>query len=136
MDEMGKRRRGTCCRFVIHGSVDARGRLGTQMANSTQDGDESGQDPSLAMALDTFDRLKAAILAYAARLQHGAPLNRSELKRLVSDFGQAYRIVSDERKKVEEYSKQETPRGVGYALDFDAARAEVGRRLDRLRAAG
>lgn len=48
----------------------------------------------------------------------------------------ALRLVLEERVKIAELSKQAAGVAYDYALDFDAARAEIGRRLARLRDAG
>jgi hypothetical protein len=45
-------------------------------------------------------------------------------------------LVLEERTKVARFSKHEAGVVYDYALDFDAARTEIGRRLARLRDAG
>ncbi len=47
-----------------------------------------------------------------------------------------YHLVMDERTRVEKLRKQVAGVVHDYALDFDAARDEIGRRLARLREAG
>lgn len=53
----------------------------------------------------------------------------------VKDLRSAYQLVMDERTRVDKLRKQVAGVVHDYALDFDAARDEVGRRLARLRAA-
>lgn len=54
----------------------------------------------------------------------------------VKDLKAALQLVMDERARIEKLRR--TAGGIvhDYALDFDAARAEIGRRLARLRSAG
>lgn len=52
------------------------------------------------------------------------------------DLRAAYHLVMDERTRVEKLRKQVAGVVHDYALDFDAARDEIGRRLARLREAG
>ena len=54
----------------------------------------------------------------------------------IKDLRLAYQLVMDERTRVEKLRKQVAGVVHDYALDFDAARDEVGRRLARLREAG
>lgn len=54
----------------------------------------------------------------------------------VKDMRSVLQLVLEERSKVAKLAKQESGAGGGYALDFDAARAEIGRRLACLRDAG
>ncbi len=52
------------------------------------------------------------------------------------DLRSALQIVMDERTRVEKLRKQAAGCVHDYALDFDAARDEIGKRLARLREAG
>lgn len=54
----------------------------------------------------------------------------------VRDLRAAYQMVMDERTRVEKLRKQLAGAGGDHALDFDAARDEIGRRLACLREAG
>ncbi|WP_415184432.1 hypothetical protein [Phaeovulum sp.] len=54
----------------------------------------------------------------------------------VKDLRAAYQMVMDERTRVEKLRKQVAGAGRDHALDFDAARDEIGRRLACLREAG
>jgi hypothetical protein len=54
----------------------------------------------------------------------------------VKDLKTAFQMVMDERTRVEKLRKQVAGVVHDYALDFDAARDEIGRRLARLRDAG
>jgi hypothetical protein len=50
----------------------------------------------------------------------------------VRDLRAAFHLVAEERGKLEKLRKQELGIVHGYALDFDRARDEIARRLDRL----
>lgn len=54
----------------------------------------------------------------------------------VKDLKTAFEMVMDERTRVEKLRRQVTGAVGAQALDFDAARDEIGRRLARLRDAG
>jgi hypothetical protein len=59
-----------------------------------------------------------------------------ELKGALADLGRATQTAFDERARVEKRIRTETGIIHDYALDLADARSEIGRRLDRLRAAG
>ena len=54
----------------------------------------------------------------------------------VKEMRSTLRLVLEERMKIAELGKRGAGAAYDYALDFDAARAEIGRRLARLRDAG
>ncbi|HBQ35898.1 MAG TPA: hypothetical protein DD729_03515 [Rhodobacteraceae bacterium] len=54
----------------------------------------------------------------------------------IRDLSKAVQTALDERAKLEKLRKQKAGIVHEYALDFDAARDEIGRRMARLRAAG
>ena len=54
----------------------------------------------------------------------------------VRDMKAAFQLVMEERTRVDKLRKQAAGAVNGYAIDLDAARDEVGRRLARLRDAG
>ncbi len=58
------------------------------------------------------------------------------IQQVLKDLRVAYVHAVDERARVEKLRKQGAGIAYDYALDFDAARAEIGRRLARLRDAG
>jgi hypothetical protein len=59
-----------------------------------------------------------------------------EVTAIISLLGKALQSALDERTRVEKLRKSEAGVVNDYALDFDAARDEIGRRLARLRATG
>ncbi|EKE43657.1 hypothetical protein OCGS_2389 [Oceaniovalibus guishaninsula JLT2003] len=61
-------------------------------------------------------------------------LPETETKRVLTAYRRAVQTLYDERKRVEDLRRKQ--RGIvgDYAIDFDAARTEIARRLDRLRA--
>ncbi|MHC0053116.1 hypothetical protein [Actibacterium sp. D379-3] len=66
----------------------------------------------------------------------GRSARAKELKGALSDLGRAAQTAFDERSRVEKRIRSDTGIVHDYALDFADARAEIGRRLARLRAAG
>ncbi len=59
-----------------------------------------------------------------------------EVTAIVTMLGKALQSALDERAKVEKLRRHDAGVVNDYALDFDAARDEIGRRLARLRATG
>jgi len=68
-------------------------------------------------------------------LKERSELSPSEINRTASDFRKATQTLFDERKRLEELRRKEAGIAHDFGLDFAAARDEIGRRLDRLRAA-
>lgn len=63
-------------------------------------------------------------------------LSEADVKKAMGRVRETLKIVFDERERLHELRKRK--RGIvnDFAIDFDAARDEIGQRLDRLRAAG
>lgn len=59
-----------------------------------------------------------------------------EVTAIISLLGKALQSALDERTRVEKLRRHEAGVVNDYAIDFDAARDEIGRRLARLRATG
>ncbi|WP_246100783.1 hypothetical protein [Palleronia caenipelagi] len=62
-------------------------------------------------------------------------VSETEVKRALHECLRIMNHVYDHRKKFDELRKREAGAATGYAIDFDRARDEIGRLLDRLRAA-
>ena len=58
------------------------------------------------------------------------------MKGAVAEYSRGYNTAVTERSRVANDRRRETGANGSYAIDFDAARAEIGRRLACLRAAG
>jgi hypothetical protein len=82
-------------------------------------------------------RQTAEELAVAQRkLRLGRDGDAKAVAQAVKDLRAAFQMVMEERTRVEKLRKQVAGAVDGRAIDFDAARAEIGRRLACLRRAG
>ncbi|WP_422073667.1 hypothetical protein [Tranquillimonas rosea] len=75
-------------------------------------------------------------LAVKLYLKDRDDLAEAEIKQKAAEYRRATQTLFDERKRLEDHLKRLEGIAREYALDFDAVRAEIGGRLDRLRAAG
>ena len=105
----------------------------TEMQSIEQDGSPqrilSVTEEHLQRSVDDLNGVIKAIKA--------GDISRSkEVTAIISLLGKALQSALDERTRVEKLRKQEAGVVNDYALDFDAARDEIGRRLARLRATG
>ncbi|RSK33530.1 hypothetical protein EJA01_09565 [Rhodovulum iodosum] len=82
-----------------------------------------------------YRRTIHALDAIIGEIEAGHSQRAKALKGALSDLGKAAQTAFDERERVEKRLRTETGGECGYALDLAEARAEIGRRLDRLRAA-
>ena len=80
---------------------------------------------------DAADELSRALTA----VQQGELATLRPATQLVKDLKEAFKHVMDERKRIDSVRQQTAGIAAG-ALDFDAARDEIGRRLACLRDAG
>lgn len=80
---------------------------------------------------DTFEEL--SILYMAAR--EGTPPSDKQLNEAAAQFKKWAQHALDEKRKVDELYGKIAPKGGGVEIDFAEARAQIGRRLARLRAA-
>ena len=101
----------------------------------------SGDEPPADLLADAegMYRDAAADLFFARRrLREGTPDEVRAATGAVRDLKLAIELVMQERTRIEKLRRQVAGivDGTGHALDFDAARAEIGRRLARLRDAG
>lgn len=70
------------------------------------------------------------------KIEQGEFDNLKEATRAIRDLRMALQMAMEERAKVAKLDKENAGVVNAYALDFDAARVEIGRRLARLREAG
>lgn len=80
---------------------------------------------------DSFEELSK--LYRAAR--DGAPPSEKTLNEASAQFKKWAQHALDEKRKVDEFYGKIAPKGGGAEIDFDEARAQIGRRLACLRAA-
>lgn len=98
-----------------------------------------GDAPSVDLLEETevLYREIAGELALAMRGVRRGELKEAKVAaQAVKDLRTAFQMVMEERVRVEKLRKQVAGVAGDNALDFDAARAEIGRRLARLRDAG
>lgn len=98
-----------------------------------------GEAPSVDLLKETevLYREVAEELALAMRgVRQGEAGEAKAAMQAVKDLRTALQMVMDERTRVEKLRRQVDGVVRDYALDFDAARDEIGRRLARLRDAG
>ncbi len=93
--------------------------------------------PDLLAATEGLYREVAEELIRARdRLRAGSNEEAQAAMQAVRDLKAAFQLVMDERTRIDKLRKQVAGVVHDYALDFDAARTEIGRRLARLRDAG
>lgn len=95
-------------------------------------GDEPGLPSQVTAAEELYDEIAEEVRTVIHRIKAG-DLDMKSTVQAARDMRQALMMVLEERSRVARLHKQEAGIVHGYALDFDAARAEIGRRLARLR---
>ncbi len=105
----------------------------TEMKSIDPDGSPEGilavTEQHLTRSLEDLNRVINQIKA-------GDTSHAKEVGGIVTLLGKALQSALDERVRVEKLRRQDAGIVADYALDFDAARDEIGRRLARLRVAG
>jgi hypothetical protein len=98
--------------------------------------DMGAGDESLAVAEDLFEEAGVILgkLLKIARQEDDATVRK--LRPAVAELSAGWQMAVKERNRVAEERKKAAGVVGSYAIDFDAARAEIGRRLACLRAAG
>ena len=105
------------------------------MALITPFRDEGTATELLEVANTHFEDALQSMQIVRLYLKEGTDLAPAEIARAAADFRKATQTLFDERKRVEEQRRKEAGVVLDFGLDLDAARDEIGRRLDRLRAA-
>ena len=98
-----------------------------------------GSEPRLDLLAETealYRETAEDLLLALKGLREGQVDEVKSAVQAVKDLKAALQMVMDERTRVDKLRKQVAGIGGGGALDFDAARDEIGRRLARLREAG
>ena len=134
-EEVGKRHGVSWRRFCICPCDPARQRVQGVMIQDFPSDDPPPVD--LLEATEDLYRQAAEDLVLAQRkLRRGSVDEVKAAAQAVKDLKAAFQLVMDERTRIEKLRKQVAGVVHDYAIDFDAARAEVGRRLACLRDAG
>lgn len=99
-------------------------------------GDELSPEEILAVTERHFQRLLEMVDGVAEKVRQGDHAAVKDLQGLARDLHRSSQTLFDERAKVDKLRKQIAGVVHDYALDFDTARVEIGRRLACLRDAG
>ncbi|MCA8881872.1 MAG: hypothetical protein KDA73_18400 [Rhodobacteraceae bacterium] len=100
------------------------------------DGEEGASAGIMSEAQQTYQRAQAALNKLVSELDDGELVHVGEAGRILKELKDALRTANQERERVESERRKQAGIAGEYAIDFDAARLEIGRRLACLRAAG
>ncbi|KPU84202.1 hypothetical protein JI58_05250 [Marinosulfonomonas sp. PRT-SC04] len=103
------------------------------MALNTPLGDDSNSEEILLIAENHFGRMLRRAEEIITTLEDENSCASKEAAVRIRDLGKAMQTTLDERSKLEKLRKNNAGIVHDYALDFDAARDEIGRRMARLR---
>ena len=97
--------------------------------------DEGPTPRMLEIANQHYEDALEALEIVKLYLKEGTAISGAEISRTASDLRKATQTLFDERKRLDDQRRKEAGLAGEFGLDFDAARDEIGRRLDHLRAA-
>lgn len=97
--------------------------------------DEGTAADMLEVATSHYNDALEALEIVKLYLKEGDTISSAEIQRAAADFRKATQTLFDERKRLEDQRRKEAGVAGDFGLDFDAARDEIGRSLDRIRAA-
>ena len=100
---------------------------------------EQEADGSAAMVADAFEKFERASRALnemIRKLEDGDFSEAGEAKKIVAALDAASDIALKARFKLDERNKQRAGIAHDFAIDFEAAKSEIGRRLACLRRSG
>ena len=100
------------------------------------DGGEGSSAGILSEAQQTYQRAQAALNKLVGELDDGELVHVGEAGRILKELKQALQTANQERERLESERKKQAGIVGEYAIDFDAARLEIGRRLACLRGTG
>lgn len=98
--------------------------------------DEIDASAEMVQVRELVDDVADELSATLRRLRAGEFGDAKELAKQIRDMRVAYQLAVEERARVAKLRKDEAGVVYDYALDFDAARDEICRRLACLRDAG
>jgi hypothetical protein len=100
----------------------------------------SVEEPSIRTLIqqtdDLFFTIAKEISDATEKIKLGEFDNLKDATRSLKDLRMALQLAMEERAKLAKFDKEKAGVVYDYALDFDAARIEIGRRLAFLREAG
>lgn len=98
------------------------------------------EEPSIKTLIQQTDDLYFVIATEISdateKIKQGEFDNLKNVTRSLKDLRMAFQLAVEERTKLAKFDKEKAGVVYDYALDFDAARTEIGRRLACLREAG
>lgn len=97
---------------------------------------EASAEEVFSEAQQTFHRATRALNRLVDQLDVDELSNGGEANKLLGQLKQALQTALAERERLEQKARSDAGIVNDYAVDFDAARLEIGRRLACLRAAG
>jgi hypothetical protein len=98
--------------------------------------DEISSSPEVMDVKEWFDDATETLGVSLRRLKAGEFGDAKEVAKAIGDVRAAYKLSLEERTRVAKLRREEAGIVYDYALDFDAARDEICRRLACLRDAG
>ncbi len=98
-------------------------------------GKDGASRESLELAEEQFTRAIRALRAAARQLEEGGASMAADIQKDARLLSGAIQMLAKEKQKIEDSIREEDAIACGYAIDLAAAREEIRRRLDRLRAA-
>ena len=105
------------------------------MAKGKDHGKDSDDGEMLRLAVDYFERILRELDATLQELEHRDGEASTRAKTQAVDVRKAIQVIFEERQRLEKLREKDPASEAGQTLDLDEARAEIGRRLSRLRAA-
>lgn len=105
------------------------------MTENTPTGEGLSAVRVLEIANNHFDRALDELDKSLAKMEQAEKAGAQELVKAIQDTRKATQILFEERVKVETFRKKTSGVAYDYAIDLDAARDEIGRRMALLRGA-
>lgn len=99
-------------------------------------GETGNSEDMLSEAQENFQRASRALTRLVRDLEDGETTGSGDAVKILQNLKSALNTALAERERIESREKRDAGIVNDYAIDFDAARLEIGRRLTCLRAAG
>jgi hypothetical protein len=105
------------------------------MRDDNEPGDTGAAPSLLAEAREHYDIMLHAVQGKIRELKRGEAPDGKDCRRAINEYSAAVALLLRELHKVEDHDARDSSGHGAGRFDFDSLRAEVGRRLARLRAA-
>lgn len=103
------------------------------MATTSSAATEESSTELLEEVKAHYGRAIQALNQLIDRIEEGQLGSERETARTITEARRAMQTIFDERKKIEDQLRRDAGVVHGHAIDFDSARVEIRRRLDRIR---